>query len=116
MPQCLRPNFLIWAARESCELSNKHASQICIRPFADIQCNVLSVLSMSWKLQALAFPMQDIFNSNVVLTALTSVHYASRWNGAWVTRPERPKGAKDEVKGARRATNKKLGPGGPLNF
>ena len=23
MPQCLRPNFQIWAARESCELSNK---------------------------------------------------------------------------------------------
>ena len=56
---------------------------------------------MSWKLQAIAIPMQDIFNSNVVLTALASVHYASRWNGAWVTRPERPKGAKDEVKGAR---------------
>ena len=26
-------------------------------------------------------------------------------NGAWVTRPERPKGAKDEVKEARRATD-----------
>ena len=32
------------------------------------------------------------------------------------TRPERPKGAKDEVKPARRATNQKLGPGGPPNF
>ena len=31
----------------------------------------------------------------------------------WVTRPERPKGAKDEVKEARRATDKKLGPGEP---
>ena len=31
-------------------------------------------------------------------------------------RPERPKGAKDEVKSARRAPNYKLGPGGPLNF
>ena len=31
----------------------------------------------------------------------------------WVTRPERPKGAKDEIKPARRANNKKLG---PLNF
>ena len=31
----------------------------------------------------------------------------------WVTRPERPKGAKDEVKEARRATDLKLGPGGP---
>ena len=30
-----------------------------------------------------------------------------------LTRPERPKGVKDEVKPARRATNQKLGPGGP---
>ena len=30
-----------------------------------------------------------------------------------VTRPERPKGAKDEVKQARRAADWKLGPGGP---
>ena len=35
---------------------------------------------------------------------------------AWVTRPERPKDAKDEVKEAQRATNLKLEPGGPLNF
>ena len=33
--------------------------------------------------------------------------------GAWVTRPERPKGAKDEVKPAQRAADQKLGPGGP---
>ena len=32
---------------------------------------------------------------------------------AWVTRPERPKGAKDEVKDAGRVADKKLGPGGP---
>ena len=32
---------------------------------------------------------------------------------AWVTRPERPKGAKDEVKEARRAADEKFGPGGP---
>ena len=38
------------------------------------------------------------------------------YTSAWVTLPERPKGAKDEVKEARRATDKKLGPGGPLNF
>ena len=41
-----------------------------------------------------------------------------RWVGglpAWVSRPERPKGAKDEVK-ARRAPNKKSGPRGPLDF
>ena len=31
----------------------------------------------------------------------------------WVTRPERPTGAKDEVKEAQRATDLKLGPGGP---
>ena len=31
----------------------------------------------------------------------------------WVTWPERPKGAKDEVKEARRAADLKLGPGGP---
>ena len=35
---------------------------------------------------------------------------------AWVTRPERPKGAKDEVKQARRAANQKSGPNGPLDF
>ena len=29
---------------------------------------------------------------------------------AWVIRPERPKGAKDEVKEARRAADLKLGP------
>ena len=32
---------------------------------------------------------------------------------AWVTLPERPKGAKDEVKEARRAVDWKLGLGGP---
>ena len=32
---------------------------------------------------------------------------------AWVTRPERPKGAKDDVKQARRAQSR---PGGPLDF
>ena len=32
---------------------------------------------------------------------------------AWVTRPERPKGAKDEVREARRAADWKLGPEGP---
>ena len=32
---------------------------------------------------------------------------------AWGTRPERPKGVKDEVKEARRAANWKLGPRGP---
>ena len=31
-------------------------------------------------------------------------------NGAWVTRPERPKGAKDEVKEARRAKRRPEGP------
>ena len=35
---------------------------------------------------------------------------------AWVTRPERPKGAKDKVKEARRAANYKFGPGGSLNL
>ena len=35
---------------------------------------------------------------------------------AWVTRPERPKGAKDKVKEARRASNLKLVPRGPLNL
>ena len=33
-----------------------------------------------------------------------------------VTRPERPKGAKDEVKQARRAAIQKSGPNGPLDF
>ena len=36
---------------------------------------------------------------------------------AWVTRPERPKGAKDEVKEARKAKSRPVGPlSGPLNF
>ena len=35
---------------------------------------------------------------------------------AWVTRPERPKGVKDEVKQARRAASQKSGPGGALDF
>ena len=34
-----------------------------------------------------------------------SVCNASQCNGVWVTRPERPKGAKDEVKEARRAVD-----------
>ena len=33
---------------------------------------------------------------------------------AWVTRPERPKGAKDEVKGARRPPTRSWGPTVPL--
>ena len=44
-------------------------------------------------------------------------------NFAWVTRPERPKGAKDEVKQARRAQSRPEGPlprsrapEGPLDF
>ena len=39
-----------------------------------------------------------------------SVHDASRCNGVWVTLPERPKGAKDEVKEARRAKWRPAGP------
>ena len=49
-----------------------------------------------------------------------SVRDASRCNGAWVTRPERPKGLKDVIKQARRAQSrpkgpqpKSLGPEGP---
>ena len=34
----------------------------------------------------------------------------------WVTRPERLKGAQEEVKQAQRAATKKSGPGGPLDF
>ena len=34
----------------------------------------------------------------------------------WVTRPEHPKGANDEVKEARKAFIKKSGPRGPLDF
>ena len=45
------------------------------------------------------------------LLLLSNDHIIAR-----VTLPERPKGAKDRVKAARRATNQKLGPGGPLNF
>ena len=45
------------------------------------------------------------------LLLLSNDHIIAR-----VTLPERPKGAKDEVKAARRATNQKLGPGEPLNF
>ena len=37
------------------------------------------------------------------------------WVPAWVSRPERLKGAKDEV-GAQRAPNLKSRPGGPLDF
>ena len=33
-----------------------------------------------------------------------------------VTRPERPKGAKDEVKPAKGPPNRSWGPEGPLNF
>ena len=47
----------------------------------------------------------------------------AKCNGAWVTRPERPKGAKDEVKEARRAKRRpegpqtrSWGPEVPLNF
>ena len=34
-------------------------------------------------------------------------------NFAWVTRPERPKGAKDEVKGPEGPPTRSLGPEGP---
>ena len=44
---------------------------------------------------------------------LTHVSMSFRF---WVTRPEHPKGAMDEVKEAQRAAKKKLGPEEPLNF
>ena len=39
-----------------------------------------------------------------------SVRDASRCNGVWVTRPERPKGVKDVIKQARRAKSRPEGP------
>ena len=40
------------------------------------------------------------------------VHSLCVYDAITITRPERPKGAKDEVKQAQMATNWKLGPGG----
>ena len=37
-------------------------------------------------------------------------------NGAWVTRPERPKGAKDEVKRPEGPPTRSRAPEGPLEF
>ena len=54
-----------------------------------------------------------------------SAYYASAYDASaydayaydvWVTRPEHPKGANDEVKEARKAFIKKSGPRGPLDF
>ena len=54
---------------------------------------------------------KNISKKNTISNAL--FHHCT---DAWVTRPERPKGAKDEVKQARRAAAQKSGPGGPQDF
>ena len=84
------------------KISQPHSTPDCVLLLRHAQGTPPWVCSPS-------LPMMIITNAGSTNTAhhhwqLTLVSALLR-EGAWVTRPERPKGAKDEVKVARRATN-----------
>ena len=66
--------------------------------------------------QASAYDASAYYASAYDASAYDAYAYDVSAYDVWVTRPEHPKGANDEVKEARKAFIKKSGPRGPLDF
>ena len=77
----------------------------------------LSSSSQKIRICSRSLPMMIITNAGSTNTAhhhwQLSLVSALWREGAWVTRPERPKGAKDEVKGPEGPPTRSRGPEGP---